>query len=221
MRFSGFGGKFTRAIGINDLMEDMGRALAEGNRIMLGGGNPAHAGEVNALWRSRMHEILETDHEFEKMVANYESPRGNADFLKAMAALLAGEFGWPVTEENVAVVNSSQNAFFLLFNMFCGPERCDGRSGGIRKILFPQMPEYNGYADQAAYGGCFIGNRSRIRGLSSRSFKYMGDFECLRITPDIGAVCVSRPTNPTGNVLTDEDVKRGIEIMASEVARCA
>jgi valine--pyruvate aminotransferase len=30
----------------------------------------------------------------------------------------------------------------------------------------------------------------------------------LTIGPDIGAVCVSRPTNPTGNVLTDDEITR-------------
>lgn len=212
MRFSRFGEKFTGSVGIYDLMEDMGRALKEGGKIMLGGGNPAHIPEINALWRNRMQEILSTGDEFEKMVANYESPQGNPDFLKATAALLAEEYGWPVAEENIAVVNSSQNAFFQLFNMFCGNEGHDAGSGShardLRKILFPQMPEYIGYADQAMERGCYVGNPSRIVETAPKTFKYAVDFDRLAITPDIGAMCVSRPTNPTGNVLTDEEIIR-------------
>jgi valine--pyruvate aminotransferase len=30
----------------------------------------------------------------------------------------------------------------------------------------------------------------------------------LQVTDEIGAICVSRPTNPTGNVLTDEEIDR-------------
>ena len=33
------------------------------------------------------------------------------------------------------------------------------------------------------------------------------DFDALQVTDDIGAICVSRPTNPTGNVLTDAEVR--------------
>jgi len=42
-------------------------------------------------------------------------------------------------------------------------------------------------------------------------FKYHVDFSQLQPGDDIGALCVSRPTNPTGNVLTED------EIIAEEV----
>ncbi len=44
--------------------------------------------------------------------------------------------------------------------------------------------------------------------LDNRQFKYHIDLDNLTIGPDIGAVCVSRPTNPTGNVLTDDEITR-------------
>ena len=48
-------------------------------------------------------------------------------------------------------------------------------------------------------------------------FKYRVDFEALEQLPAllegrIGAICCSRPTNPTGNVLTDEEMARLSEI---------
>jgi valine--pyruvate aminotransferase len=39
-------------------------------------------------------------------------------------------------------------------------------------------------------------------------FKYRVDFDRLEITPDIAAICASRPTNPSGNVLTDDEIAR-------------
>jgi valine--pyruvate aminotransferase len=39
-------------------------------------------------------------------------------------------------------------------------------------------------------------------------FKYHIDFDSLHIHDDIGAICVSRPTNPTGNVLTDDEIRK-------------
>ena len=41
-----------------------------------------------------------------------------------------------------------------------------------------------------------------------RRFKYRVSFEDLAIGEDIGAVCLSRPTNPSGNVISDLDLKR-------------
>ena len=34
------------------------------------------------------------------------------------------------------------------------------------------------------------------------------NFEGLDEIGDVGAICVSRPTNPTGNVVTDEEIER-------------
>jgi valine--pyruvate aminotransferase len=34
------------------------------------------------------------------------------------------------------------------------------------------------------------------------------DFDHLEVTPEIAAICASRPTNPTGNVLTDAEIAR-------------
>lgn len=186
-----------------ELMQDLGRAMNEGGPVcMLGGGNPAHIPEVNAIWRKRMEEILSTEKEFERMVANYDTPQGKWSFLEELAGLLRREFGWEVGPENIAITNSSQSAFFYLFNLFSGKDESEGKSS----ILFPQSPEYIGYADQAIDPEAFRSCRSRIDMLDNHTFKYRIDFDKLEVTPDTTALCVSRPTNPTGNVLTDEEI---------------
>ena len=70
------------------------------------------------------------------------------------------------------------------------------------------MPEYIGYADQGLAPDTFKSLRPRIEQFGEHSFKYHIDFDALEIGDDVGAVCVSRPTNPTGNVLSDEEVSR-------------
>ncbi|MDF7801127.1 hypothetical protein P4C99_16745 [Pontiellaceae bacterium B1224] len=45
MNLSKFGEKFTRKAGITQLMDDLGAAMAGGDMLMLGGGNPAHIPE--------------------------------------------------------------------------------------------------------------------------------------------------------------------------------
>jgi len=204
MHYSLFGEKLSARSGILELMKDLGEALESPGKVrMLGGGNPAHLPEVNALWRRRMTEILANRDEFEHMVADYDSPRGKAAFLSEVAALLRREYGWEIGPENVAITNGSQSAFFYLFNMLAGAHA----DGGFRRILCPVVPEYIGYADQGAEPGMFRGAVPQIEELGPHGFKYRVDFDSLEVDEQTGAICVSRPTNPTGNVLTDTEVK--------------
>ena len=140
----------------------------------------------------------------EGMVTQYDPPRGNPHFCLALAVLLAREFSWPVTEENIAVTSGGQTAFFFLFHLLAGVMP-DGRR---KKILLPLVPEYIGYANQSVGGEMFHALRPLIEMTGKHEFKYRVDFERLEVTEDIAAICVSRPTNPTGNVLTDEEIGR-------------
>ena len=115
-------------------MDDLGRALAEGGEgvRMLGGGSPAHIPEVDGLWRERMEEILAEEGCVEKMLGDYDHPRGNAPYLAALAALLRREYGWDIGPEHLAITAGGQTAFFFLFNLLAGEMedgiRRDGRS---------------------------------------------------------------------------------------------
>jgi valine--pyruvate aminotransferase len=100
------------------------------------------------------------------------------------------------------VTCGGQTAFYFLFNLLAG-EMPDGTH---RKILLPLVPEYIGYANQGVHGGLFHAIPPIIEKTGAHEFKYRVDFEKLEVTPDIAAICASRPTNPTGNVLTDEEV---------------
>ena len=107
-------------------------------------------------------------------------------------------------ERNIALTNGSQSAFLALFNLLAGP---DG-TGRRRRILLPLSPEYIGYGDLGLAPDLFISRRATISDLGDGLFKYGVDFEGLDGVEDIGAICVSRPTNPTGNVVTDEEIER-------------
>jgi len=54
----------------------------------------------------------------------------------------------------------------------------------------------------------FIAQKPVIEHEDEHIFKYHIDFEKLKIDNNVGAICVSRPTNPTGNVLTDTEIDR-------------
>ena len=202
MNLSKFGEKFTKKAGITQLMDDLGSAMSGGDMLMLGGGNPAHIPAVQDLFRKRMNAILSEPRGFETMIGNYDGSRGNEAFIEALAKLLRETFGWDIGPGNIALTNGSQNAFFCLFNLFAG-EMPDGLK---KKILFPLTPEYIGYADSGLSDDFFTAQRPSIEILENGLFKYHVDFQALEVGDDIGAICVSRPTNPTGNVLTDEEI---------------
>lgn len=149
---------------------------------------------------------------FEKLISLYDPPQGRIGFIDAMAKFLSETYGWKVGPENIAITNGSQSAFFYLFNLFSGTFTGADGVEHKKKILFPLVPEYVGYADQGLEPNLMVSIPARCEYYDDRSFKYFIDFELLESYlanhDDVGAMCVSRPTNPTGNVLTDTEIHR-------------
>lgn len=202
---SNFGRRLAAPSGIWQLMEDLGAALSgEDDVLMLGGGNPAHIPQVQKQFRDRLLLIAQSETRFAKALGDYDPPQGNRALIEALSRLLRERFGWPIGPKNVALTNGSQSAFFALFNVFGGTSE----SGQKRRILLPLTPEYIGYSDLGLEPDMLVSARPRIELLGSHLFKYHLDLEGLQDLMDesIGAICVSRPTNPTGNVLTDSEV---------------
>ncbi|MGL5251605.1 MAG: valine--pyruvate transaminase [Moraxella sp.] len=216
MQFSKFGEKFTKNSGILQLMDDLGNALNSEQPInMLGGGNPARIDEVNETYWQVFQQLAqgETGSAAIENIGNYSTPQGDAKFINALVAFFNRHYGWGITADNIALTNGSQNAFFYLFNLFGG--KFEG--GQDKSILLPLAPEYIGYADAHIDGKHFVAVNPVIETVTHEGetgfFKYRVDFEALEKLPElnegkIGAICCSRPTNPTGNVLTDEEMSR-------------
>jgi len=202
---SKFAKKIAMASGIGQLMDDLGNALTKSqDMLMLGGGNPAHIPKVQQYFRESILRLLEDNDKFEGVIGNYDPPQGNKEFIEAICALLNSEFGWAIKPKNVALTNGSQSAFFILFNIFAGA--FEGRAN--KKILLPLAPEYIGYCDVGLSDDLFVAGKPQIKHIDEHIFKYYVDFDQISVTDEIGAICVSRPTNPTGNVLTDSEIKR-------------
>ena len=205
MQFSNFAKRFSEDSGIVRLMEDLGEAMSGQTRmLMLGGGNPAHIPEVEAMFRDRMQWLSEHPQVLSKIIGDYDSPRGNSRFIDMLAGFFNKKYGWKISPENIVLTAGSQNGFFLLFNTLAGafPD------GSHRQILLPMVPEYIGYSDVGLSEDLFIANRPLIKILDHHNFKYHIDFDALHISENTGALCVSRPTNPTGNVLSDTEMHR-------------
>ncbi len=132
----------------------------------------------------------------------YQAPQGDREFRRELAAFLNRQFGWQLGEQNIAVSNGGQSAFFVLYNIFAGTMP----DGSHRRIHLPLVPEYMGYADIGLSEGFFSATRSTIELLDDHLFKYHVDFSQLCPGDDVGTLCVSRSTNPTGNFLTDAEI---------------
>ena len=94
--------------------------------------------------------------------------------------------------------------------MLAGPTS----NGDARHILLPLTPEYIGYADVGVGPEMVRSIRPTIDILEEHRFKYRIDFDALNLSPEVGAVCVSRPTNPTGNVITDDELRQLLALTA-------
>lgn len=204
--FSEFGSHLGCGSGIEELMDDLGNALASAdeNIKMLGGGQPARIPEVDAIWQKRLEELIEESGGLERALTSYDPPQGNARFLAALAKLFQDHFGWDISADNIAVTAGGQTAFFMLFNLLAG----DMGEGKRRKILLPLAPEYIGYANQGVDGCVFEAVRPVIEETGPHEYKYRVDFDALEVTDEVAAICASRPTNPTGNVLTDNETAK-------------
>ena len=201
--WSKFGKRYTRSTGALELMEDLGAATDdETSTLLLGGGNPGRIPEVQKIFRERLAEIAADEASFERLVGNYADPRGERRFRRRLAELLNREYGWRLSADNVALTAGSQTGFFLLFNLLAG----EFTDGDRKRILLPVTPEYIGYTDVGLEEDHFVAQLPRIQELEDDYFKYRVDFDALTITADVAAVCVSRPTNPTGNVITDREL---------------
>ncbi|HCM0830055.1 TPA: valine--pyruvate transaminase [Vibrio parahaemolyticus] len=203
MQFSKFGEKFNQYSGITQLMDDLNDGLRTPGAIMLGGGNPAAIPAMLDYFHQASEEML-ANGELVAALTNYDGPQGKDVFVKALAQLFRETYGWDISEKNISLTNGSQSGFFYLFNLFAGQQP----DGSHKKVLLPIAPEYIGYGDAGIDEDIFVSYNPEIELLDNGLFKYHVDFEKLTVDDSVAAICASRPTNPTGNVLTDEEVRK-------------
>ncbi|WMN87328.1 valine--pyruvate transaminase [Vibrio parahaemolyticus] len=203
MQYSKFGEKFNQYSGITQLMDDLNDGLRTPGAIMLGGGNPAAIPAMLDYFHQASEEMLASG-ELIAALTNYDGPQGKDSFIKALAKLFRETYGWDISEKNISLTNGSQSGFFYLFNLLAGQQP----DGSHKKVLLPIAPEYIGYGDAGIDEDIFVSYHPEIELLDNGLFKYHVDFEQLKVDDSVAAICASRPTNPTGNVLTDQEIRK-------------
>ena len=203
MQFSKFGEKFNQYSGITRLMDDLNDGLRTPGAMMLGGGNPAAIPAMLDYFQQASEKML-SNGELVAALTNYDGPQGKNTFITALADLLKKTYGWNISAKNISLTNGSQSGFFYLFNLLAGQQP----DGSHKKILLPLAPEYIGYGDAGVDENIFVSYQPDIEILDNGLFKYHVNFEELKVDESVAAICASRPTNPTGNVLTDEEIEK-------------
>lgn len=186
-------------------MDDLNDGLRTPGAIMLGGGNPAAIPAMLDYFHQASEEMLASG-ELVAALTNYDGPQGKDVFVKALAQLFRETYGWDISEKNISLTNGSQSGFFYLFNLFAGQQP----DGSHKKKKSCCLSHRNTLATvmQVSMKTFFVSYHPEIELLDNGLFKYHVDFEKLTVDDSVAAICASRPTNPTGNVLTNEEVRK-------------
>ncbi|OUL20600.1 valine--pyruvate transaminase [Nostoc sp. RF31YmG] len=201
------GAQMSNLTGVRAIMKDIVETLQSGagqELINLSAGNPLILPAVERLWRDCTADLLASS-EYGEVVCRYGSSQGYAPFIEAIANDFNRRYGLNLTSRNILVTPGSQTLYFYAANAFGGYTR----TGELKQIVLPLSPDYTGYGGICLVPEALIAYKPALDiDAPAHRFKYRPDFSQLSITESTGCVIVSRPCNPTGNVLTDEEVRK-------------
>ena len=201
------GEQMSNLTGVRAIMKDIIQTLQAGTGqefINLSAGNPLILPEVEQLWRDCTAELLVSS-DYGEVVCRYGSSQGYGPLISAIANDFNRRYGLNLTERNILITPGSQSLYFYAANAFGGYTS----SGQLKQIVLPLSPDYTGYGGVSLVPEALIAYKPTLDiDHSAHKFKYRPDFSQLAITEHTGCVIFSRPCNPTGNVLTDEEVQK-------------
>lgn len=202
-----FGDRMTHLTGVRAIMKDIVETLRAGSGedfINLSAGNPVILPEVEQLWRDCTADLLSSS-EYGEVVCRYGSSQGYQPLIEAIRDDFNQRYGLNLTDRNVLITAGSQALYFYAVNAFGGytPE------GSLKQTVLPLSPDYTGYGGVPLLPEVLKAYRPTLDiDEAAHRFKYRPDFSQLEVNETTGMILFSRPCNPTGNVLTDDEVKR-------------
>jgi valine--pyruvate aminotransferase len=213
LQLTQFGEDMSHLTGVRAIMKDIIETLRSGQGqhfINLSAGNPVILPEVEQLWRDCTYDLLNSP-EYGEVVCRYGASQGYEPLIDAVKNDFNQRYGLHLTERNILITPGSQSLYFFAANTFGGV----ASTGAMKDIVLPLSPDYTGYGGIAlapeavkAYRPALDIDRARHR------FKYRPDFEQLQVTEQTGLLLFSRPCNPTGNVLTGDEVQQIADLAA-------
>ena len=212
---SQFGSQMSQLTGVRAIMKDIIETLinCEGKEfINLSAGNPVILPEVEQLWRNCTQELLDSD-EYGEVVCRYGSSQGYAPLIKAIVKDFNTRYGLELSERHILITGGSQALYLYAANAFGGYTA----AGELRQIVLPLSPDYTGYGGVTLTPKALLAYKPTLEiDEAKHRFKYRPDFDRLQINEQTGCVIFSRPCNPTGNVISDGEVRKIANLAAKK-----
>ncbi|MBE8967634.1 valine--pyruvate transaminase [Nostocales cyanobacterium LEGE 12452] len=201
------GAQMSKLTGVRAIMKDIIETLRAGagkQFINLSAGNPLILPEVEQLWRDCTAQLLASP-EYGEVVCRYGSSQGYAPLVEAIANDFNKRYGLNLTERNILITPGSQTLYFYAVNSYGGYTP----SGELKQIVLPLSPDYTGYGGLSLVPKALTAYKPTLDiDEAAHRFKYRPDFSQLSISENTGCILFSRPCNPTGNVLTEDEVRK-------------
>jgi valine--pyruvate aminotransferase len=202
-----FGKQMSHLTGVRAIMKDIIETLRAGQDkdfINLSAGNPVILPAVEQLWRDCTESLL-ANGEYGQVVCRYGSSQGYEPLIEAICHDFNQRYHLHLTDRNILITPGSQALYFLAANAF-GGYTSDGQ---LKEIVLPLSPDYTGYGGVSLYPEALRAYQPTLEFSDHpHRFKYRPNFDQLALSEQTGFVLFSRPCNPTGNVLSDEEVAR-------------
>ena len=202
-----FGAQMSKLTGVRAIMKDINETLraGKGQELMnLSAGNPLILPEVEQLWRDCTAQLLASP-EYGEVVCRYGYSKGYSPLIEAVTKDFNQRYGLELTERNVLITPGSQTLYFYAANVFGGYTN----HNELKQIVLPLSPDYTGYGGVSLVPEALFAYQPTLDiDTPAHRFKYRPDFSKLSITEKSGCVLFSRPCNPTGNVVTDDEVQK-------------
>ncbi|MBW4629699.1 MAG: valine--pyruvate transaminase [Brasilonema octagenarum HA4186-MV1] len=172
--------------------------------INLSAGNPVLLPKVEQMWRDCTAELLASS-EYGEVVCRYGSSQGYIPLIEAIAKDFNRRYGLSLNESNILITPGSQMLYFYAANAFGGYTS----KGDLKQIVLPISPDYTGYGGICLVPEALISYKPTLDiDTKAHRFKYHPDFNNLVITENTGCILFSRPCNPTGNILSNDEIKK-------------
>ena len=204
---SKFGTQMSSLTGVRAIMKDIIETLrANPNEsfINLSAGNPVILPEVEQLWRQCTTDLLDSPN-YGEVVCRYGTSQGYPPLITAIQQDFNQRYGLTLSERQILITPGSQALYFLAANAFGGFTT----TGDLKKIVLPLSPDYTGYG-----GICLVPEALQAYQPTleidegAHRFKYRPNFDQLSFDETTGCIIFSRPCNPTGNVLSEAEVRK-------------
>jgi valine--pyruvate aminotransferase len=204
---SQFGKQMTQLTGVRAIMKDIIATLkaSPGQEfINLSAGNPVILPEVEQLWRDCTADLLSSA-EYGEVICRYGSSQGYAPLIEAIVTDFNRRYKLNLSDRNILITPGSQSLYFYAANTFGGYTT----EGELKQIVLPLSPDYTGYGGVSLFPEALLAYKPTLEiNETEHRFKYRPDFSQLKVNANTGCFLFSRPCNPTGNVLTDEEVNK-------------